>query len=150
MRILSGAIATLFACNGRGSVPSVEKHSAPTFQSPIETHIAADRPAAVPSARPVDPASLQVLAAGLVAPDYATRLTATETFGLLPLELAVPALERQLGDPEEDVRAAAVVALGKHHDPRSSALLRSVRDDDEEHLLIRVLAASALVSPSTP
>lgn len=94
--------------------------------------------------------SREVLRAGLTSTDYATRLTATEALGYMPGPTSLQLLEHQLGDAEADVRAAAILALGRHRGPRAKALLQSVRDDEQEELALRVLAVRSLASPPTP
>src|SRR5262249_5417065 len=107
-------------------------------------------PGGTPPPPSLDDKTVRVLTAGLSAKDYATRLTATEALAALPASVAIPALERQLADPDEHVRAAAVLALRKHHDHVATALLQSVRDDEREQLSLRVIAATALLtSPCT-
>ena len=54
-------------------------------------------------------------------------------------------VEKALGDPEPDVRTAAVDALAQVPGPRARALLDSVVNDESEELSIRVVAAGALV-----
>jgi HEAT repeat protein len=98
----------------------------------------------------VEPETASVLSLALTSTDYATRLLATEALGCMPASVALGSLERQLGDPEEDVRAAAVLALARHDDARADALLRSVRDDGQEQLSVRVLAASSLLAGPDP
>jgi HEAT repeat protein len=77
--------------------------------------------------------------------DYATRLIAVEALGTVDRVDTTPWLAHALGDPEHDVRVAAVQALSHLRFPRAERLLRSVRDDVEEALDIRALAASALL-----
>jgi HEAT repeat protein len=55
---------------------------------------------------------------------------------------AVSLVEGALGDPEHDVRLAAIEALRALPSTRATALLRSVRDDDTESLDLRALAAA--------
>jgi len=71
---------------------------------------------------------------------------ATEALGQVRFADPAPWLEHSLGDPEHDVRIAAVEALRKQATTPALALLVSVRDDDTEALDIRALAASALLS----
>jgi HEAT repeat protein len=99
--------------------------------------------AAAPAVRiPDDEAtSIAVLRDGLQSRDYATRLFAVEALGHVRAVDVTPALERALGDPEHDVRVAAVEALKQQGSPRARALLRTVRDDKSEALDVRVLAA---------
>jgi len=80
--------------------------------------------------------------------DYATRLVAVETLGEAKLDSVVPWLEQALGDPEHDVRMAAVEALDHAHSTRACALLATVRDDTTEELDIRAVAAGALLRPT--
>lgn len=90
--------------------------------------------------------TVAVLREGLAAGDYAVRLAATEALGEVPDEVALRLLAGQLGDPEEDVRAAAVLALRGRAGSAARKLLEAVRDDKNEVLAVRVLAASALLS----
>jgi HEAT repeat protein len=107
---------------------------------------AAPTPAPAPS---VDDATFLVLREGVAATDYATRLTATEALGCVPGPDATALLADQLGDPEPDVRAAALLALDRRgSDARALGLLSSVRDDRTEDLDLRVLAAAALATPN--
>ena len=93
-------------------------------------------------------ATLSVLKAGLDDKDYGTRLVATEALGCVSAPEALGWLERQLGDPEEDVRAAAILSLAQRRTQTAQRLLRSVQNDEKEQLALRVLAAAALVSPA--
>lgn len=95
-------------------------------------------------------ASLEVLAQGLASPDYATRILATEALVGVAGGWALSQLQRQLGDPEPDVRAAAIEALHQRLEPRARLLLATVRDDTDESLALRVLASWALVTPANP
>jgi HEAT repeat protein len=117
----------------------------------VEPERAAGVPARVaPSGAAVEPETLAVVRTGLASADYATRLVATDALGCAPATVAIQALERQLADPEEDVRAAAIAALHRQTpqaDRMAQQLLRSVRDDDQEKLSLRVLAAAALINP---
>jgi len=90
-----------------------------------------------------------VLKEALASKDYATRLVAAEALGEAKLDSAVPWLEHVLGDPEHDVRMAAVEALDRVHSPHARALLVTVRDDMTEELDIRAVAAGALLQ-TTP
>ena len=98
----------------------------------------------------VEGASWSVLMQGLGANDFATRLFATEALGCIHTAAAVAKLSHQLGDPEEDVRIAAVAALHRQLGAAARRELETVRDDEQESLVVRVLAASALVSPPQP
>jgi HEAT repeat protein len=92
-------------------------------------------------------ASWPVIEAGLADGDYATRLTAVEALGAVCGERAIERIAARLGDPEPDVRVAAIRALDGRREARAIALLRSVRDDEEEQLGLRALAAAALLTP---
>jgi HEAT repeat protein len=98
-------------------------------------------------ARALNATSLAVIKEALASKDYATRLIAVEALGDAKADVLVPWLEHALGDPEHDVRMAAVEALEKVRSPRASAVLATVRDDASEDLDIRALAASALLQP---
>jgi HEAT repeat protein len=141
----------LAACGEPATVgpAPVERPSLGASKFPVVARVA---PASAPArARPAtDAATVRVLLEGLTSDDYATRLVATEALGCAPAAVALPPLERQLGDPEEDVRAAAVLALKRHGNGPARALLASVRDDTQETASLRVLAAAALISPSNP
>jgi HEAT repeat protein len=93
-------------------------------------------------------AVLRVLRAAVEDSDYATRLMAIEALGFVRWIDVTPWLARALGDPEHDVRVAAVEALRRLGSVAAHRLLRSVVDDDQEQLDVRALAASALVSPT--
>jgi HEAT repeat protein len=105
---------------------------------------AAPAPAVAP--RGDDARSLAVVREALASRDYATRLFAVEALGQVRGVDVVPALERALGDPEHDVRVAAVQSLRRAGSSRACDALRLVRDDKDESLDIRALAASALLS----
>lgn len=90
-------------------------------------------------------ASLAVLKAALASKDYATRLVAIDAIANARAELLIGGLEHALGDPEHDVRMAAVDALDRIHTTRALTLLTTVRDDDAEDLDIRAAAAGALL-----
>lgn len=92
-------------------------------------------------------ASLAVLHAALQSADYATRLLAVQAFGEATAIDATPWLGYALGDPEHDVRMAAVDSLARITSPRALELLTTVRDDEHEALDIRALSASALLTP---
>lgn len=91
-------------------------------------------------------ASLDVLKHALASKDYATRLITVQAIGDVRAYDLVAWLEPVLGDPEHDVRVAAIDALRRIGSPRARQLLRSVREDKTEALDIRALAASALLS----
>ena len=93
----------------------------------------------------IDPASTAVLEKALSSKDYATRLIAVEAVGDSRAEALVGWLEHALGDPEHDVRMAAVESLDRLHSSRAFALLVTVRDDSSEELDIRAVAAAALL-----
>src|SRR5262245_29394857 len=78
--------------------------------------------------------SIHVLRSALVSSDYATRLLAVEALGRVHAFDAGLALERALGDPEHDVRAAAIESLRQLGSPRAWEALRTVRDDNREAL----------------
>ena len=133
---------------------------APPSPAPApEPTVPASTPTAVRPAQPPsralsaeDVVSLGVLEQGVAETrDYHTRWVATDALGFVPgSERVVSLLEARLGDPEEDVRAAAVLSLGRHGArPAACALLRSVRDDAHELLGVRVLAARALLQNCT-
>lgn len=93
--------------------------------------------------------SLKVLDEALRSTDYTIRLLAVETLGCFPAEAALVRLNNEgLADPIVDVRAASVEALWHHNTPLSRALLTSVRDDEQEDLSVRVLAARSLALPT--
>jgi HEAT repeat protein len=92
--------------------------------------------------------SWAVLREALKSRDYAVRLLATQGLGDLHGVDVAPWLAQSLGDPEHDVRVAAVDALSRIGSARALALLRSVRDDATEALDIRALAAVALLAHS--
>lgn len=104
----------------------------------------------VASGDSVDSRTWSVVVEGLEADDYATRLFATEALACVHTSAAIAKLARQLGDPEEDVRIAAVAALHRQPGDEARRQLETVRDDEQESLVVRVLAASALVSPPQP
>lgn len=91
-------------------------------------------------------AALEVLRAALHDSDYATRLMAVEALGAVRSIDVTPWLAHALGDPEHDVRVAAIEALRRIGSPAAGHLLRTVVDDDHEQLDLRALAASALLS----
>ena len=102
----------------------------------------------VPAARPartLDPASVDVLRQAVTSRNVATRLLAVEALAETDVEAFVVWLEPLLGDPELDVRMAAVAALRRFGSPRARALLASVRDDTDEDLEIRALAAAGVL-----
>jgi HEAT repeat protein len=107
--------------------------------------MAADRPSVGVRPRSLDATSIAVLKEALANKDYAVRLVALEALGQTKLDALVPWLEHALGDPEHDVRMTAAEALVKIRSPRALALLATVRDDREESLDIRALAAAALL-----
>lgn len=148
---LAVVLLPLAACSDAAVAPSLPASRTPPAspRAVAPTRVGEDLSSTPHAPRPSAPeaATLAVLAEGLAAPDYATRLLATEALACVPAEAALPALAHQLGDPEADVRATALVALHHHTDPRAAVLLRSVRDDTAEDLALRVLAASSLVSP---
>lgn len=109
------------------------------------TPAAPRRVAAGPGRASADTASLAVLKAALASSNYATRLVAIDAIANARAELLIGGLEHALGDPEHDVRMAAVDALDRIHTTRARALLITVRDDDAEDLDIRAAAAGALL-----
>jgi HEAT repeat protein len=94
--------------------------------------------------------TLGVLREAQASRDYETRLFAVQALGAVHAVDVTRWLEHALGDPEHDVRVAAVESLRRLGTPRAATLLRSVRDDKQEVLQIRALAASALLSSETP
>ena len=92
-----------------------------------------------------DAASLAVLEQALASKDYATRLIAIEAVADGHADGLIGGLEHALGDPEHDVRMAAIEALDRLHSTRARALLLTVRDDTTEELDIRAVAAGALL-----
>src|SRR5262245_54861059 len=78
--------------------------------------------------------SLDVLKRALASKDYATRLITVQAIGDVRAYDLVAWLEPVLGDPEHDVRVAAIEALRRMGSPRARHLLRSVRDDKTEVL----------------
>jgi HEAT repeat protein len=104
-----------------------------------------------PAYRPDDlDRSLEVLREAVMSRDYETRLFAVQALGAVRTIDATRWLEHALGDPEHDVRVAAVESLRHLGSARAAALLRSVRDDKHESLDIRALAVSALLGSPTP
>ncbi len=89
-----------------------------------------------------------VLGQALAVSDFSARLLAVETLGLVADAWAFSELERKLGDPDADIRAAAILALGNRADARARELLLSIRDDETEDLDLRVLAIRTLLTPS--
>lgn len=118
---------------------------AETPRAPSPPVSLARTPGAGGATRAVDTRSLAVLKEALGSKDYATRLIAVEAMGEAKLESFVPSLEHTLGDPENDVRMAAVEALEACGSPRANAILATVRDDTTEALDIRAVAAGALL-----
>jgi HEAT repeat protein len=106
-------------------------------------------PARSQASRPlaVDTASIAVIHEAARSDAFEARLTALEIIGERRLTTLVPDVAFALGDPDHDVRLAAVRALVALEDRDALALLGSVRDDEKESLDIRALAASALVNP---
>ena len=117
-------------------VPRTQEH---------QFHAPADQPSGGGRPRSLDAASVAVLKEALASNDYAVRLVALEALGQTKLDALVPWLEHALGDPEHDVRMTAAEALVNIRSPRALALLATVRDDKEESLDIRALAAAALL-----
>ena len=93
----------------------------------------------------LDPSSMAVLKQALASRNYATRLVAIDAIANARVELLIGALEHALGDPEHDVRMAAVDALDRIHTSPALSLLITVRDDATEELDIRAVAAGALL-----
>ncbi len=93
----------------------------------------------------LDTSSIAVLKEALASRDYATRLVAIDAIANARAELLTGGLEHALGDPEHDVRIAAVDALDRIHTTRALALLITVRDDTTEELDVRAAAAGALL-----
>ena len=94
------------------------------------------------------PETKAVLVQALVDKDWLVRLTATLTLSRFPRNEALRHLEQRLGDPEPEIRAAAIEQLGVVASPRAVALLRSVQNDESEELSIRTLAAAAMITPA--
>ncbi len=104
----------------------------------------------VPLRRSVGRDSLAVLEAAFASPDWMVRLSATQALRCVEHAAVVPWLEKRLADVEVDVRSAAVQSLHGRSQPHATALLRSVQNDTTEELSLRVLAATALIRPTTP
>jgi len=131
--------------------PAPPARSAAAAPQPVAPGLPAS-PAQTPRPRrpvgpSIDPDDLSVVERGLASSDYATRLIATEALGCANTAQATGWLAHQLGDPEPDVRAAAIEALHQQASPRARSLLASVRDDSDEQLQLRVLAAYARLTP---
>jgi HEAT repeat protein len=86
-----------------------------------------------------------VLERALASSEDATGLIAIEAIGDERADGLLGWLEHPLGDPEHDVRMAAVEALDKMHSPRSMGFLVTVRDDTTEELDVRAVVAGALL-----
>ncbi len=143
-----GVAITLFlaGCGDRQAPPNTAPGEPTTRSSPVRpvpVKVASQAP--TPGAPPVDDASVAVLREALASEDWSTRIIAVETIGEIRAAGLVPWIETTLGDPEHDVRMAAVEALGEIPGEVSARLLRSVRDDTTEELDIRAIAASALL-----
>ncbi len=137
MRCTPLLLLALIACSREGTKHRAEKiPAARVIQPSITSQTSAP-----------DEASQTVLKEALQSRNYATRLTATESLACIPGSLHL--LEKRLADPEEDVRAASLVALAYRKEPHARALLHSVRDDDSEDLGLRVLAVRSLSTPQT-
>jgi HEAT repeat protein len=109
--------------------------------------------ASSPSRGTLDSRSIEVLREALASSDFATRILVVEAVGAAGGDAFLGWLEHALGDPEPDVRAAAIEALGRLGSAGALALLVTVRDDGEEALDLRALAASFLLKspgPSSP
>lgn len=140
-------LASLSACDRVAPAARSSDTAAPVAETP-RAPAPPVRQARAPgggATRPVDTRSLAVLKEALDSKDYATRLIAVEAMGQAKLDTFVPSLEHTLGDPEHDVRMAAVEALEACGSPRANAILATVRDDTTEALDIRVVAAGALL-----
>jgi len=96
-----------------------------------------------------DGANRPILETALQSKDYSVRLVATEALACSFPSWSLPLLEKQLGDPEEDVRAAALVSFAYRTETRAGALLRTVRDDVTEGWALRALAVHSLLGPRT-
>ncbi len=95
-----------------------------------------------------DRRSLTVLRQAIQSKDPLTRIIAVQAASKITgLESW---LAYALGDPEHDVRLAAVESLALRLSPRALRLLRSVREDTHEDLDIRALAAALLLQTRTP
>ena len=68
-----------------------------------------------------------------------------ELWGELQIQEALPILREALNDGRENVRFAAIEALGKLKDTTLSERLTEIRENDEEDWEARLLAAEALV-----
>jgi len=87
-------------------------------------------------------ADVSVLAANLQSADMVTRLNAIYGLGAIGDASALPALVQALGDPVEDIRAAAVRTLGELRAP--ATLDPVVGRLDDESPLVRRQAIEAL------
>jgi HEAT repeat protein len=114
-------------------------------RSPTVGPASITKPASARPAQALDPASVAVLKSAIESKDYATRLIAIEAIGDAHAEALAGWLEHALGDPEHDVRMAAIDALDRMQTPRALGLLATVRDDTSEELDIRAVAAGALL-----
>jgi HEAT repeat protein len=92
-----------------------------------------------------DNASWAVLRKATESRDYSVRLLVVQALGSVRSADVTPWLEHALGDPEHDVRVAAIDSLRRIGSKRALALLRTVRDDESEALDVRALAASVLL-----
>jgi HEAT repeat protein len=90
--------------------------------------------------------SWTVLRKALLSRDYSVRIIVTQGLGDVRGVDVTPWLEHALGDPEHDIRVAAVDALRRIGSPRAVPLLKTVRDDTSEALDVRALAAIALIN----
>lgn len=129
----------LFACT------RVERRLPDNHSSPKDAPVApAPSTGSVPG---FDAASVAVLRKAAESTDYGTRMIAIEAVSAIGSDAFVGWLEHALGDPEHDIRLAAVDGLMRLGTARARRVLVTVRDDDAESLDIRALAASALLLP---
>jgi hypothetical protein len=146
------AVVLLGACSkGTGSDVALDGSAMTPGLLVVPPHelASAGEPARSPARRPhaIDAASIAVIHEAARSEAFEARLIALEIIGEKRLTTLVPDVAYALGDPDHDVRLAAVRALVTLADREGLALLGSVRDDKKESLDIRALAASALVNP---
>ena len=92
---------------------------------------------------------MAALARAAVSADYfLTRVQAAEALDSAPAAVALPALERTLGDTSAQVRAAAVTALGKLGGERATALAHAAWTRDTSYE-VRGRAVAALAQLDT-
>lgn len=137
----------LLTCDAGAESPA--ERPAPRISRPT-TPTTSVAPRAVETLQNDRAVSVALLRRGLDARRYDLRLFATEALRNLPTREATALLAAQLGDPEADIRIAAVIGLGGLRGRRACQLLRSVRDDEAEDLAVRILATTHLLSPKGP